>query len=79
MKHKPQIVEASRLADLALSHDDPSRFSEVINSDCEFRTELKNQWFACVWGDNCVTSQHLGDAAIHGPFATEEEAEQYLA
>lgn len=37
------------------------------------------QWFACVWGDNCVTTQHLGDATIYGPFATEDEAAEYVA
>jgi len=80
-KHAPQIVEASRLADVALDQCDGefSRFSEVLTNDGDFKVELKGQWFACVWGENCVTTQHLGDATIHGPFATEEEAAEYVA
>ena len=80
-KHAPQIVEASRLADVALDQCDGefSRFSEVLTNDGDFKVEPKGQWFACVWGENCVTTQHLGDATIHGPFATEEEAAEYVA
>ena len=71
-----QFVEGSRLADVVLSEDDPTRFSEVIDSDGEFRKSSESQWFVCVWPDQCVTMQHIGDAAIHGPYASREECEE---
>mgnify|MGYP007062849043 CR=1 FL=1 len=78
MKHKPQIVQASRLADVACEQCDGEyqRFPEVLTTFGEFKTEAKGKWFACVWGDNCVTTQHLGDATIHGPYDTEVEAKE---
>lgn len=79
-KHAPQIVEGSRLADVAIDECDGNfaLYSEVLTTDGDFKPETKGQWFACVWGDNCDTTQHLGDAAIHGPFDTAEEAAEYV-
>jgi hypothetical protein len=79
-KHKPQIVQGSQLADAAWDQCDGqfSRFSEVLTAEGDFKTETRDQWFACVWGHNCVTTQHLGDASIHGPFDTAAEAEDYV-
>lgn len=75
-RHEPKIFEASQLADVASDQCDGNfaPFSQVLTNDGDFREETKGQWFACVWGDNCVTTQHLGDATIHGPFATKDEA-----
>jgi hypothetical protein len=46
----------------------------VLDDDGCIRDDVNGMWFVTQWPDHCVTEQHLGDATIHGPFATEAEA-----
>ena len=76
MKHKPELYTGRQLANRILDHEqtDCHDFSVILDDDDNPREELYASFFVCDWPEHCVTTQHLGDATIHGPYESESEA-----
>lgn len=76
MSGQIQIMTTEQLAGRIFDHEDMESFSDWIDPETAKAVD-PGKFVVCIWGDNCQTAQHLGDAAIHGPFDTRQEAETY--
>jgi len=74
MKHKLQVLSGRQIVDRIWDHEDISAFPQFIDSDGEAKEEVYDQFFVCDWPEHCTTTQHLGDATIHGPYESRSEA-----
>lgn len=75
MKHRPRIISHRSLLDRIVGENDPTEYPDFIDADGEIRNPASVGWYILDWPEHCVTSHHLGDATIHGPYATEEIAQ----
>lgn len=76
MKHEPQITTGKSLCDRILANEqlDNHDWSDVLDDEHNLIESVMPKFFVVVWPEHCVTTQHLGDASIHGPYVTVEEA-----
>lgn len=80
MKHKPEMVSAEALADRIFREvDDPENhdFDSVVDDDYNLLEVAEGKQFVLVWPEHSITRQYLGDASIHGPYDSPEEAKEY--
>lgn len=75
-KHTPKVFSGHGLANRIAEHEeiDQHDFSMIMDDDGDIVEGAANKWFVVQWPDHCTTEQHLGDAYISDPYATEDEA-----
>jgi hypothetical protein len=79
MKHKPQkpqVISGEELANRIIASEqiDDHDFSMAVSDAGDILDGVASKYFVVQWPEHCVTTQHLGDAAISEAFDTKGEA-----
>lgn len=73
-KHAPQVLSGRQLVNLICDQNLESQHHSFFNGEGDPVGSVYDHFFVAEWPDCCVTTQHLADASIHGPYESESEA-----
>lgn len=72
--HKPKVLSGRQLVNAVCDQDLERQYGHLFSSEGDPIGGVYDQFFVAEWPECCVTTQHLIDATVHGPYESESEA-----
>lgn len=74
MKHNPQVLSGRQLINRICDESAEDTHGQFFTSEGDPVGHVYDRFYVAEWPECCITTQHIVDAAIHGPYESESEA-----